>query len=163
MVYSGRVNTTNERTAAVERRVGEYRISSDKSLLDLPSIHAFLSKSAYWAQGRSLDTVRRSVEHSLCFGLYGPDGRQVGFARVVSDFATFAWVCDVYVLEEHRGRGLAKALVETIVGHPDLQGLKRLLLATRDAHELYRRHGGFRPLEAPEMWMARNTLAGPAG
>jgi GNAT superfamily N-acetyltransferase len=117
-------------------------------------IQAFLSQRAYWARGRALETVRRSIENSLCFGVYDGD-QQVGFARVVTDYATFAWVCDVFILETHRGRGLSKWLIETVVAHPDLRGLRRLLLATRDAHELYSRYGGFGPLSAPDRWMER--------
>jgi GNAT superfamily N-acetyltransferase len=131
-----------------------YTISSDKSRLDVALIHDYLSRRSYWAEGRPLEVVRRSIEHSLCFGVYGPDG-QVGFARVVTDCATFAWLADVFILEEHRGRGLGKWLIETAVAHPDLQGLKLFLLATRDAHELYRRYGGFEALPKPERWMVR--------
>lgn len=101
-----------------------------------------------------MEVVQRSIENSLCFGVY-QGYQQVGFARVVTDFATFAWLCDVYICETHRGLGLAKWLVGTIVRHPDLQGLKLFLLATRDAHTLYARYGGFAPLTAPGKWMNR--------
>jgi GNAT superfamily N-acetyltransferase len=131
-----------------------YSISTDKSRLDVALIHTYLSRHAYWAEGRPLEVVRRSIEHSLCFGVYGPGG-QVGFARAVTDYATFAWLADVFILEEHRGRGLGKWLIETAVAHPDLQGLKLFLLATRDAHELYRRYGSFEALPKPERWMVR--------
>jgi GNAT superfamily N-acetyltransferase len=144
-----------------EHRVGGYLVSTDKALLELETIHRYLSGQSYWARGRSLETVRRSIENSLCFGVYGPEKRQVGFARVVTDHATFAWMCDVFVLEAHRGRGLGKALVEKIIGHPDLQGLKRFLLATRDAHGFYRQYGGFVELAAPDMWMERKSPPGP--
>lgn len=139
----------------LEQRRGEYTLSTDKSRLELARLHDYLSNTAYWAQGRSLETVLKSIEHSLCFGIYAEGGRQVGFARVVTDYATFAWLCDVFVLEAHRGKGLGKWLVEAVVSHPELQGIKRTLLATRDAHELYRRYGSFEGLPAPERWMVR--------
>ncbi len=132
---------------------GEYVISTDPARLDLETIHTYLSGSSYWAQGRPLEVVRRSVENSLCFGLYHR-ARQVGFARVITDRATFAWLADVFVLDEARGQGLGKWLVETILAHPDLQGLRRWVLATKDAHSLYSRFG-FAPLKRPERWMER--------
>jgi GNAT superfamily N-acetyltransferase len=131
-----------------------FTLSTDKARLNVPLIHDYLSQHAYWAQGRLLNTVRKSIEHSLCFGLYR-DHEQVGFARVVTDYATFAWLCDVFVLEAARRHGLGKWLIESIVAHPELQGLRRFLLATRDAHELYRRYGGFENLRAPERWMEK--------
>ncbi|MBL8058033.1 MAG: GNAT family N-acetyltransferase [Anaerolineales bacterium] len=137
------------------RRAG-FLISTDPARLDVPALHAFLSERAYWALGRPLAVVERSVQHSLCFGLYAAaGGSQIGFARVVTDYATFAWLCDVFVLEAYRGQGLSKWLIETIVAHPDLAGLRRFLLATRDAHGLYQRYGGFTPLQAPERWLER--------
>lgn len=132
-----------------------YSISADKALLDIPVIHAYLSGSSYWARGRSLETVTKSIEHSLCFGVFLSDGTQVGFARVVTDHSTFAWLCDVFILEEHRGRGLGKRLVEAVVSHPHLTHINRVLLATSNAHELYERYGGFVPLAHPEKWMER--------
>jgi GNAT superfamily N-acetyltransferase len=131
-----------------------FTISTDKTRLDVALIHNFLSERAYWALGRPLDVVRRSIEHSLCFGVYSGQA-QVGFARVVTDYATFAWLCDVFILETHRGQGLSKWLMETIVAHPDLASLRRFVLATRDAHGLYQRYGGFVPLQAPERWLER--------
>ena len=126
-----------------------YTVSSDPARLDLEAIHAFLT-TCYWSAGIPRDTVARAVAGSLCFGLYSGDGgAQVGFARLVTDRATFAYLCDVYVLEEHRGRGLGKWLIEHALSHPDLSGLRRLLLVTRDAHELYRAHG-FRELARPQ-------------
>ncbi len=101
--------------------------------------------------------VQRSIEHSLCFGVYHGT-QQVGFARVVTDYATFAWLCDVFVLESHRGQGLGKWLIESVVAHPDLGGRVSLLLATRDAHELYRRYGGFEIVPVPEKWMIRRNV-----
>ncbi len=133
---------------------GEYTIDTDPRRLNLDVIHGYLAGRSYWAKGRSRETVEKSVAHSLCFGLYDGD-QQVGFARVVSDQVTFGWLCDVFVLESHRGRGLGKWLVETILQHPTVRGLRRLLLATRDAHGLYQKYAGFRPLEHPEKLMER--------
>ncbi len=137
-----------------EYQRGEYRISTDKAKLHLPLIHDFLSQSSYWAQGRAFAVVEKSIEHSLCFGVYAGE-QQVGFARVVTDYATFAWLCDVFIVDSHRGQGLSKWLVECVTGHPDLQSVVRFVLATRDAHELYQRYGGFQQLANPEWWMAR--------
>ena len=131
------------------RRDG-YIVSTDRSMLDLESIHSYLSQS-YWAASVPENVVRRSIEGSLCFGVY-KDEEQVGFARVVTDRATFAYLADVFVLEEHRGRGIGKWLVEVILSHPDLQGLRRWMLATRDAHDLYRRYG-FAELRQPAIFM----------
>ncbi|HEX8847058.1 MAG TPA: GNAT family N-acetyltransferase [Pyrinomonadaceae bacterium] len=137
-----------------EYRRGDYLISTDRALLDLDVVRDYLSNSSYWATGRSLETIRRSVENSLAFGLYEGE-RQIGFARVITDYATFAWLADVFVLEEFRGRGLGTWLVETIIRHPQLQGFRRWVLATKDAHELYRRFG-FVELKRPERWMERH-------
>ena len=139
---------------ATEYHRNEFVISTDKSKLDIGLIHHWLSTISYWAQGRPLQVVQQSIEHSLCFGVYVSD-TQVGFARVITDYATFGWLCDVFILEAYRGRGLSKWLVQTVVSHPDLQGIRRLLLATRDAHELYRRYGGFNSLQLPDRWMER--------
>jgi GNAT superfamily N-acetyltransferase len=134
----------------------DYVISTDPARLDLDLIHDYLSNRSYWAEGRSFAAVQTLIEHSLCFGLYH-DGQQVGFARVVTDYATFAWLCDVFVLESHRGRGLGKWLIESVVAHPALQTMRLFLLATRDAHELYRRYGGFETSPTPERWMVRRN------
>ena len=134
-------------------RRGEFEISTERARLDFDVLHDFLSRHSYWARGRSLDLIKRSIEHSLPFGLY-KDGQQIGFARVVTDYATFAWLADVFVLEAHRGRGLSKWLMEVIISHPELQGFRRWVLATKDAHELYRRFG-FQELRRPERWMER--------
>lgn len=134
--------------------VGNYSISTDRSKLDLAVVHDYLSNHSYWAQGRSLETVRRSIENSLCFGVFLGD-QQVGFARVVTDYATFAWLCDVFILDSHRGKGLGKQLIQCVVEHPLLEELGIFILATGDAHELYRRYGGFDGLQAPEKWMVR--------
>jgi GNAT superfamily N-acetyltransferase len=132
---------------------GEYTISTNNARLDLKLIHDFLSNSSYWAVGRKLETVKRSIENSLSFGLYEHE-RQVGFARVVTDYATFAWIADVFILEEARGRGLGTWLMEVILSHPELQGFRRWSLATKDAHDIYRRFG-FSELKRPERWMER--------
>lgn len=132
---------------------GEYTISTDLFRLDVDVIHRYLDRS-YWAAGRPADVIRRSIEHSLCFGIYNRT-QQIGFARVVTDYATFAWVADVFVLEEFRGLGLSKWLMEIMIAHPDLQGFRRWALATKDAHGLYRRFG-FNELKRPERWMERH-------
>ena len=132
---------------------GEYTISTDKSRLDIGVIHGFLDAS-YWAAGRSVETIRRSIDNSLPFGIYTGD-QQVGFARVITDHATFAWIADVFVLDQHRGKGLSKWLMEVMLSHPELQGFRRWVLATKDAHELYRRFG-FTELTRPERWMERH-------
>jgi GNAT superfamily N-acetyltransferase len=127
-----------------------YRITTDLEGLDIDAIHAYLSRS-FWAEGIPKATVAKSIANSLCFGLFDGDN-QVGFARVVTDRATYAYLCDVYVLETHRGEGLGKWLIETVMAHPDLQGLRRFQLVTRDAHGLYRRHAFDTPLH-PERQM----------
>jgi GNAT superfamily N-acetyltransferase len=134
-------------------RCGDFFISTDPALLDLALIHDFLSNYSYWARGRTQDVVQRSLDHSLCFGLY--EGKQqVGLARVVTDQATFAWLCDVFVLEAYRRRGLSKWLLECVLGYPALQGLRRFLLGTRDAHALYARYG-FTPLADASRFLER--------
>ncbi len=133
-----------------EPRDQGYRISTDPSAMDVDAVHAYLTRS-YWATGIPRDLVAKSFLGSLCFGLFHAQ-EQVGFARVISDRATYAYLCDVYVLEEHRGRGLGKRLIEAVVAHPDLQGLRRFTLATQDAHGLYRQFG-FTPLSRPERQM----------
>jgi GNAT superfamily N-acetyltransferase len=131
----------------------EYTISDERGRLDLGVVHKFVSEESYWGQGRPIEVVRRSVEGSLPFGVYRGD-EMVGFARVVTDYATFAWVADVFVVAEHRGRGLSKWLMEVILAHPDLQGFRRWVLATKDAHGLYKQFG-FEELRRPERWMER--------
>ena len=134
----------------VESVRGDYIISTDRSRIDVAAVHAFLSRS-YWSPGIPEDTVRRSIAGAICFGIYH-SGRQAGFARVITDQATYAYLADVYVLEEHRGRGLAKWLMEVIMSHPALQGLRRFALSTRDAHALYRQFG-FELVANPERQM----------
>ncbi len=144
---------------------GEYVISTDKPRIDLDAVHDFLANRSYWAKGRTLETIQRSIDNSVVFGLYAQDStgasRQVGFARVVTDYATFAWLCDVFVSEASRGHGLGKWLIECVVSHPELQNLKRWLLATRDAHGLYAQYG-FTVVEEPGRWMTRSGVAAPA-
>lgn len=137
-------------------RRDEYLISTDSLLLDVDAVHAFLT-ACYWAEGIPRDVVARSLAGSLCFGLYhapagGTRPSQIGLARVITDRATFAYLCDVYVLESHRGRGLGKWLMSVVRAHPDLQGLRRFLLYTRDAHRMYARFG-FTPAQMPERAM----------
>jgi GNAT superfamily N-acetyltransferase len=129
---------------------GEFTLSSNPSDQQPERVHAYLARS-YWAEGIPLALVRRSMEASLCFGIFRK-GEQVAFARVVTDRATFAYLCDVYVLEEFQGQGLGTWLMEAVAAHPDLQGLRRFILATRDAHALYARHG-FTPLGRPQSMM----------
>ena len=139
----------------MEWQNGEFTISTERSCLQFDVIQSFLADESYWAQKRTPEQTRTAIEHSICFGLYAGD-RQIGFARVVSDQATFAYLGDVFVLEEFRGRGLSKWLMETIIAHPDLQGLRRWTLATRDAHGLYEKYG-FGPLVHPDRWMERTA------
>ena len=131
--------------------VDGYKISTDADSMDVGVIHRYLTHS-YWARGISEETVRRAVQNSLCFGILTGKGDQVGFARVITDRATFAYLADVFVLEGHRGRGLSKWLLEVLVGHRSLQGVRRFTLATRDAHGLYEQFG-FQPLANPQIFM----------
>src|SRR5271163_4384826 len=146
----------------MERRQGEFLASTDRARLDLDVVYGFLT-NCYWARGIPREVVARSIEHSLCFGIYDESPRlakearhgapaQVGFARVVSDFATVAYLGDVFVLESHRGQGLSKWLMECVMKHPALQNLRRWILLTRDAHGLYSQFG-FTPVKAPERYM----------
>ena len=130
-------------TAMVVMEMGRFLISTDRSKLDVDVIHRFLARS-YWAEGIPRETVMRSIENSLCFGVYD-NARQIGFARVISDFATYAYLADVFILEPYRERGLGKELMASIMAHPDLQGLRRWSLGTRDAQGLYAQFG-FRPV-----------------
>lgn len=129
-----------------------FLFSTDKNRIDIKAVHHFLSTQSYWAPGIPLETVSRSVENSLCFGIY-KDNEQIGFARWITDKATFAYLADVYVKEDFRGQGLLKKLMSLMVFHEDLQGLRRYMLATRDAQDLYRQFG-FTELEQPENIMA---------
>ena len=129
---------------------GGFEISTDPARVDLGVVHEFLT-NCYWAKGIPAETVRRSLENSICFGVYRGK-EQVGFARIISDQATFAYLADVFILPSYRGRGLSKWLMDCIVGYPDLQGLRRWMLATQDAHDLYARYG-FTPIKTPAHWM----------
>jgi GNAT superfamily N-acetyltransferase len=130
-------------------------VSTDSARLDREMVHRFLSRESYWALGVSRATVDRAIEHSLAFGLY-VGGEQVGFARAVTDAATFAWIADVFVLPAHRGRGLGRRLMEEVLAHPHVRSARNVLLATVDAHVLYERLG-FRPLDQPERYLNRRT------
>ena len=128
----------------------DYTFSADKEKLDIKIIHGYLSRS-YWSENIPVEIVKRSIENSLCFGVYHLD-KQIGFARVISDFATFGYLADVFILEEHRGKGLSKKLMKYIMSHAQLQGLRRFCLATRDAHKLYEQFG-FKALANPDRLM----------
>ena len=130
-----------------------YLVSTDKSKIDVETVHHFLSRS-YWAENIPLDVVRKSIENSLCFGMYHEE-KLVGFARAISDFATFAYLADVFILPEERGKGLSKWLLAIILEHPQLQALRRFTLATRDAHSLYAQFG-FSLFDKPERWMQKH-------
>ena len=134
-----------------------FTVSLDPSRLDVALIHQYLSQESYWAKGIPRATLDRAIQNSLNFGLYAPDGRQAAFARVVTDYATFAWLCDVFVLPEFQGQGLGKQLMQAVFAHPDLQDLRRFLLATLDAHGLYRRFG-FQDLAAPDRYLEIKKL-----
>jgi GNAT superfamily N-acetyltransferase len=138
--------------ARFERTRGAFTLSTDRARLDLDVVHAYLTRS-YWAEGIPRDVVARSIEGALCFGLY-EYAAQIGFARVVTDRATYAYLADVFVLEAFRGQGLGVWMMEGVMAHPDLQGLRRWSLVTRDAHELYRRFG-FTGLAAPDRYMEK--------
>ncbi len=131
-----------------------YTITTDKSRLDLGMIHHFLYTTAHWAVGRPMSIVKKSIENSLCFGVFDVES-QVGFARMVTDGATVGWICDMFILPAYRGKGLGRWLVECMMEYPDVQGLRRILLNTRDAHDLYIKYANFRPLLAPESWLER--------
>lgn len=129
----------------------EYFISTDRRKLDLAMIHHYLSTESYWSPGIPFETVQRASEHSLCFGVYHGD-RQIGYARIISDYTTIAYLADVFILAEYRGNGLSKWLIKTIQSHPDLQGLRRWILLTKDAHGLYKQ-SGWSEIAQPELWM----------
>jgi GNAT superfamily N-acetyltransferase len=135
----------------MEIKENGFIFSDDRNLVDVKAVHHYLSTSSYWAKDIPFDLVKRSIENSLCFGIY-KDVKQIGFARWITDKATFAYLCDVYVLEEFRGLGLSKKLMSLMLFHPELQGLRRYQLATLDAHGLYEQFG-FKPIENPERQM----------
>ncbi|MDN5216244.1 GNAT family N-acetyltransferase [Fulvivirgaceae bacterium BMA12] len=136
----------------VEYTKGEYTLSTDPNKLDLDVIHGYLTRS-YWSEGIPMDKVAKGIENALCFGIYHKK-EQVGFARVITDHARFAYLADVFVLEPHRGKGLSKWLMEKIMEHPELQGLSRFMLGTKDAHGLYQKFG-FSALKNPEIMMEK--------
>jgi GNAT superfamily N-acetyltransferase len=139
----------------LEWRHGDFTISTNRDRFDVEVFHGYLAEDSYWARGRRPETSEAAVANSLIFGAYAPDGVMVGAARVVTDCATFGWLCDLFVLEGSRGKGLGEALVAAVRDHPCLADTKRILLATADAHSLYERHG-FHSLGAPERWMEYN-------
>ena len=130
---------------------GEYSITTNRDKLDITVIHDFLSNHSHWARGIPMETVKRSIDHSLCFGLFHHD-RQIGFARVITDYATIAYLGDVFVVPDYRGRGLSKWLMEVVMSYPDVQGLRRWILLTSDAHGLYEKTGWHR-IPKPELYM----------
>jgi GNAT superfamily N-acetyltransferase len=132
-----------------------FKISTDKNLLDIDVIYNYLDKESYWAQGIPLEKLKTGIENSMCFGIYKYE-KQIGFARLITDKAVFAYLCDVFVLTDHRGIGLSKWLLQTIKNHPELQGLRRWTLATVDAHSLYSQFG-FTPLTNTDRWMGIYT------
>ncbi len=141
---------------AHEIRHGDYLLTDDPSRLDAEVIHGYLSGESYWASNVSREIVERSLQNSLCIGVYAAAGNQVGLARVVTDYATYGWVCDVFVLNAHRGHGLGKALVQAVLSHPRLQTLRRFSLATQDAHGLYAQFG-FTPLADSKRHMEKRN------
>lgn len=134
----------------IEHHRGRFTVSTDPAKLDIDAIHEFLT-NCYWSEGIPKEIVKRAMKHSLCFGLYD-NTRQIGFARVISDFTTYAYLCDVYILEPFRGKGLGTWLMSCVVKHPDLQGLRRFTLLTRDAHGLYQKFG-FTAMKDPSRYM----------
>ena len=137
----------------MEWQYEEFVISTDEERLQIDVIHKYLSEESYWAQGRTLENTRKAIENSICFGVYR-DGEQLGFARVITDKATFAYLGDVFILPGYQKKGLSKRLMEAILAHPELQNLRRWILATKDAHGLYAQYD-FTPLKFPERWMER--------
>lgn len=133
---------------------GTFRISTNQDDLQIDVIHRYMTEEAYWTSGRTRAMTEKSIKHSLCFGVYD-DGKQIGFARVVTDYTIFAYLCDVFILADYQGQGLGKWLTETILEVLDEEGVRWTMLATRDAHELYEQYGDFQKLYLPEKWMGR--------
>lgn len=138
----------------MKTRKGDFVISTDKEKLQLDVIQAYMEDEAYWTIGRTRAMTQKTIEHSLCFGVYHRD-QQIGFARVVTDYTIFAYLCDVFILPAHQGQGLGKWLTEVILSFLDEEGIRWTMLATRDAHELYEQYGDFQKLYLPEKWMGR--------
>jgi len=134
-----------------------YLITDDRTRLDIDVIHHYLSRDSYWARGIPRATLANALNNSLCLGVYSAEGKQVGLARVITDRATYAWLCDVFVLPDHQNRGLGKALMRAVTSHPDLQGLRRIALGTADAHGLYAQFG-FTALENPARHMEKRNF-----
>lgn len=133
-----------------------FSITDDVTRIDIARVHHYLSEESYWAKGIPFDVVDRAVRNSLSFAVLDAAGELAGFARVITDRATFAYLADVFILEQHRGKGLSKQLMAAILEHPQLQDLRRWMLATQDAHGLYSQYAGFRPIRFPERWMERH-------
>ena len=138
----------------IEYHQDKFSIFTDRYRLNIDFIHDYLCNQSYWAQGRTREVVEKSIRNSLCFGVFEGE-KQVGFARIVSDYITFAWLCDVFIAKSHRGQGLGKWLVKSVISHLEVESVKYILLATSDAHELYRKYGDFGALQAIEKWMVR--------
>ena len=143
-----------ESVITIEEYKGIFKISSSKEELDIPFIQNWLIHQSYWAAHRSPETIVQSIENSLCIGLYAKN-EQIGFARLVTDCSTFAWLCDVFVTKEYQSQGLGKWMIRVIAQHPIVQSLKIFLLGTRDAHGLYREYADFGPIAEPARWMIR--------
>jgi GNAT superfamily N-acetyltransferase len=157
-VANGGHSMAGHQTRRQHKREGtmsdKFFISTDKSKLDILTIHKYLSERSYWARGRPLETVKKSIDNSLCVGIYDRNDTLLGFGRVITDYAVFAWIIDVFILEEHRGQGLGKRLIEYIMDFPELKHLKRWQLVTDNAHGLYEKYGFVR-LAAPEKHMEK--------
>ena len=146
-----------------ELRHAGYLITDDRTRLDRDMVHSYLSQESYWAKGIAREIVDRSIDNSLCLGAYAPTGAQVGLVRIITDCATFAYLCDVFVLQGHRGKGLGKALIQAVLNHPQLRTVRRITLATHDAHGLYAGFG-FTPYSNPERHLEKRFPANyPAG
>jgi len=138
-----------------ERQQGDFSVSTDPAKLDLAFTHHWLSTEAYWSEGLPFKVFKRMIDNSLCFGVYNQTGEQVGFGHVVTDYTTFAWLTDVFIIDEYRGKGISVFLMNCIIDHPELQILRRWLLGTDHAHGLYRKFG-FEDLDHPENFLTRH-------
>lgn len=134
----------------------DFYISTDRDRIDVDFVHDYLSKQSYWAKGRSKELVLKSIENSLCFGIFNSDNRQVGFARLVTDYVVFGWIMDVFIVDDAKGKGLGKMLIQHITDLPELQKVNGIGLRTKDAHSLYKQYG-FKSIDDPETWMLRKT------